>query len=170
MNPINWLCIKVPGFNDLSDDERAAIMHFTLLWSLFEAVALHTNASAKSILALVVEWASEGQLNLTPFAPSLAYFRDRYFNHGTANEHFGGLNLRKNDRPELVSAVLKGDNTNPTDCIAVLLIIVFRLRNNLFHGVKWADGIRGQLSNFMNANAALMAAMEMQDHFALWRT
>jgi hypothetical protein len=64
-----------------------------------------------------------------------------------------------------VRAVLKGENTNPADCVAVLLIVAFRLRNNLFHGVKWAYGIRGQLGNFTNANEALMAALETHGHF-----
>ena len=165
MNPIDWLCAKAPGFNNLSDDERAAILHFSLLWSFFEAEALHTNASANNILALVHKWASDGCLNITSFAPRLVYFRDRYFNRGTPTEHFAGLNLRQNDSPELVGAVLKGENTNPADCVAVLLIVVFRLRNNLFHGTKWAYGIRGQLDNFTNANAALMAALETHGHF-----
>ncbi len=165
MNPIDWLRAKAPGFKDLSDDERAAIMHFSLLWSFFEAEALHTNASANNILELVHKWVSDGRLNITSFVPSLTYFRDRYFNHGTATEHFFGLNLRQNDSPELVGTVLKGENTNPADCVAVLLIVVFRLRNNLFHGVKWAYGIRGQLGNFTNANAALMAAMDTHGHF-----
>jgi hypothetical protein len=57
MNPIDWLCAKAPGFKELSDEERTAIMHFALLWSFFEGEALHTNASASRILALVHEWA-----------------------------------------------------------------------------------------------------------------
>jgi len=140
-------------------------MHFSLLWSFFEAETLHTNASANGILALVHKWASDGRLDITSFVPSLNYFRDRCFNQRTATEHLGGLNLRPNDSPELVGAVLKGENTNPADCVAVLLIVVFRLRNNLFHGVKWAYGIRGQLGNFTNANAALMAALETHGRF-----
>lgn len=165
MNSIDWLCAKAPGFSDLSENERAAIMHFSLLWSFFEAKALHTHASAISILALVHEWASNGRLNIAPFATSLAYFRDRYFNQGAFTEHFRGLNLRRNDSPDLVGAVLKGESTNDADTVSALLIVVFRLRNNLFHGVKWAYGIRDQLDNFTNANTALMAALETHGHF-----
>lgn len=164
MNPIDWLCAKAPGFRDLSEEERAAIMHFSLLWSFFEAEALHTNASANNILALTHEWASKGSLDITRFTPSLSYFQDRYFQNGTATEYFVGLNFRKNDNQALVGSVLKGENTNPADCVAALLIIVFRLRNNLFHGIKWAYGIHGQLSNFIHANTALMAALELHDH------
>ena len=161
MNPIEWLCSKAPGFCDLSDDERAAIMHFSLLWSFFEAEALCTNASANAIVTLVHKWASDGRLDIASFAPNFTYFCNRYFQQGTTTEYFNGLKLRDNDKPELVKAVLKGENTAPEDCVAVLFIIVFRLRNNLFHGVKWAYSISGQLDNFKHANAVLMSALEM---------
>lgn len=111
-------------------------------------------------LALVDKWKSDGRLNIVPFAENLAYFRNRYFNQGGFTEHFQGLMLRQNDSPELVSAVLRGDNSNDSDAVSALLIIVFRLRNNLFHGVKWAYGIRGQLGNFTNASTVLMAALD----------
>jgi len=160
MKPIDWLCAKAPGFSDLTDEERTAIMHFSLLWSFFEAETLQTNACANDIVALVHKWEADGRLNTTHFSPSLAYFRDRYFQNGTLTSNFDGLHLRKNDFPGLVIEVLKGDNTNPAKSVAALLIVVFRLRNNLFHGVKWAYGIRGQLDNFTNANSALMAALD----------
>jgi hypothetical protein len=160
INPIEWLCAKAPGFSDLSDEERTAITYFSLLWSFFEAEALQTNASASSIFMLVHKWEGDGRLNISPFASSLSYFRNRYFNNGKLTENFDGLHLRRNDCPELVNKVLKGENTNPADNVSTLLIIVFRLRNNLFHGVKWAYGIRGQLENFTNANEALMAALD----------
>jgi len=148
MNPIDWLCAKAPGFNELPEEDRLAIMHFSLLWSFFEAEALKTNASAAAILAVVHEWADQGRLNVAAFAESLGYFKARYFKNGTATQHFQRLSLRKNDNPSLVEAVLRGENTNPADSVSALLIIVYRLRNNLFHGVKWAYGISGQLDNF----------------------
>lgn len=61
----------------------------------------------------------------------------------------------------MVEAVLKGENANLGDTAAALLIVIYRLRNNLFHGVKWAYGIRGQRENFENANALLMSALEL---------
>lgn len=164
MNPIDWLCAKAPGFNELPEEDRQAIMHFSLLWSFFEAEALKTNASAAAILAVVHEWADQGRLNVAAFAESLDYFKARYFKNGTATQNFQGLSLRKNDNPSLLEAVLRGENTNPADSVSALLIIVYRLRNNLFHGVKWAYGIRGQLGNFTHANTALMSALEIHGH------
>lgn len=106
------------------------------------------------------EWGAQNRLSLAPFSQSLAHFKNRYFNNGEFTHLFHGLNLRRSDSPELVKKVVKGENTNDADCIAALLIIVYRLRNNLFHGVKWAYGLRDQLENFTNANNAIMAALE----------
>ena len=159
MNPIEWLDQNAPGFNALSTSERDAIAHFALLWSFFEARALATRGSSHAILALAHKWSSEERLNIENFSASLQYFQQRYYLNSVATHHLSSLNLRSNDCPELVHAVLKSENTNHADCVAALLIIVYRLRNNLFHGAKWAYGIQGQLENFKNANVALMSAL-----------
>lgn len=163
MDPISWLCDRAIGFKELSNYEREAIMHFTLLWSFFEARVLNTNASAEAICELVKRWKDQYRLRIEHFVKSIEYFRSRYFNDGVATNHFAGLNLRGNDRRELVEAVLRGENTDPVDSVVVLLIIIFRLRNNLFHGIKWAYGIRGQLDNFTHANYVLMTALDLND-------
>jgi hypothetical protein len=74
---------------------------------------------------------------------------------------FHELHLRSNDHPELVQKVVRGQSSDDVEILSALLIMVFRLRNNLFHGVKWSYGIRGQLDNFRNANDLLMSVMEM---------
>lgn len=161
LNPIQWLEENAPGFDALSEQERAAISHFALLWSFFEARALSTRGSSHAILALTHKWSAQGCLVTEPFAESLLYFQQRYYANGAETHHFADLNLRSSDCRDLVHAVLKGENTNAADCIAVLLIIVYRLRNNLFHGAKWAYGIQGQLDNFTHANATLMNALSI---------
>jgi hypothetical protein len=161
MNPIQWLEQNAPGFDALPEQERAAIAHFALLWSFFEARALSTRGSSQAILALTHEWLAQGHLTTEPFSESLQYFQQRYYANGLETHYLAGLNLRPNDCRDLVHAVLKGENTNPADCVATLLIVVCRLRNNLFHGAKWAYGIQGQLNNFTHANATLMNALSI---------
>jgi hypothetical protein len=39
--------------------------------------------------------------------------------------------------------------------------LMLRLRNNLFHGVKWSYEMKGQLDNFQNANDVLMAVIDL---------
>lgn len=159
MNPIRWLEQNAPGFDMLPKQDRAVIAHFALLWSFFEARTLSTRGSAHAIIALTQEWSAQGRLTIEPFSKSLMYFQQRYYANGVGTNYLTGLNLRRNDCPKLVHAVLKGENTNPVDCVAALLIVVYRLRNNLFHGAKWAYGIRGQLHNFTHANTTLMNAL-----------
>ncbi|MEG6992810.1 hypothetical protein V1979_38690, partial [Pseudomonas aeruginosa] len=65
--------------------------------------------------------------------------------------HFPYLNLRPSDHPGLVQAVIEGANNDPRDRMLGLLMIVWRLRNNLFHGAKWAYQLRDQRENFTHA-------------------
>jgi hypothetical protein len=51
-----------------------------------------------------------------------------------------------------VERVIRGQSSGDAEIVSAVLIIVLRLRNNLFHGVKWSYGIKGQLENFRNAN------------------
>lgn len=159
MEPIEWLEHHVMGFRDLPGVDRHAILCFALLWSLFEAKALNSSASAKALVELVHNKAEEGRLDAHAFTDCLAYFRARYYADGRFTADFDGLKLRRNDNHELVQQVLNGTNDDPADSVAVTLIIVYRLRNNLFHGIKWAYGIQGQRQNFEQANNALMAAI-----------
>ena len=72
------------------------------------------------------------------------------------------LNLRRNDHPDLIKRMLLGKVERPSELLAAALIIVLRYRNNLFHGLKWAYGLRGQRQNFETAIALLIAVAEMR--------
>lgn len=163
MTALEWLYDNAPGFRELSADERNAIMGFSLRWSLFEAKALNTRGNAASILAAASRWAEHGLLTDQTFEPALSYFRNRYYRDGEFTYHFEHLHLRAADRQELVEAVLKKEDGDLMDVAAALLIIVYRYRNNLFHGLKWAYEIRDQYENFTHAYSVLMRAIELHD-------
>lgn len=155
-----WLSKRAPGFHDLSGPDRRAIYDFAFLWSLFEAQLQGGYAKAASIGSMVDDWAKMGSLDLGPFAGELAYFRQRYFADGALTGHFAHLNLRPGDYPAIVQAVIEGKSDTPRDQILALLMIVWRLRNNLFHGAKWAYQLRDQLGNFTHANRVLMRVLD----------
>ena len=161
MNPIEWLRTK--GFASLPQEELDAILHFALLWSLFEAKVLDMRASASSILEVSTRWEHDGLLKAASFRSDFLYFQSRYFENEEFTHNFASLNFRGNDNQQLVEAVLKGEKEDIGAITAALLIIVYRLRNNLFHGLKWADGIRGQLDNFTHANSLLMLALDLNE-------
>lgn len=155
-----WLSEKAPGFKHLPAQDRNAIFHFAFLWSLFEAKVMDNFARADRIREKVDEWTVAGTLEAALYDEELHYFRRRYFANGALTHHFPYLDLRAADHPELVRAVIEGANNDPRDRVLALLMIVWRLRNNLFHGAKWAYELRGQLDNFNHANTVLMRVLE----------
>ena len=161
MDPINWLKKVEPGFNQLSDEEQNAIRDFSLLWSLFEGKILNTNANAKTLIKSVNVLKDNGKLTLKPFAEAIQYFSSRYYNGVALTPEFQGLNLRQSDHISIVEKVVKGHSTDEAETLSAILIIVLRLRNNLFHGIKWSYRIRGQLENFTNASNVIMSVMTL---------
>lgn len=157
---MEWLKAKAPGFDELSQDEQNAIADFSLLWSLFENRILNTEGNVANICAAVEGWHAAKTLDTAAFAAELAYFRDRYYAKGTFTDHFDSLNFRKPDREPLVSAVIDGSDNDPCNAMATILIIVFRYRNNLFHGEKWRYKLKGQLGNFTTANNVLTKVLD----------
>lgn len=163
---MQWLLAKAPGFQALPEADRAAIFNFTFLWSLFEAQVMGNFARADLICTKVDEWRDAGTLNADQYAPELAYFRERYYVNGAFTHHFPHLHLRPADQPAVVQSVLDGSNTDPRDRLLTVLMIVWRFRNNLFHGEKWTYQLQGQLSNFTHANTALMRLLEQYGQLA----
>lgn len=160
MDVIEWLEANADGFASLEPPERAAPMHFSLLWSYFEAHALHATGSAHAVATWIRALHQQHKLAPATFSAALDYFKDRYFQGDSFTHHFDSLLLRENDSPELVRAVLSGNNRDPVDSVVALFIIIYRFRNNYFHGPKWAYNLRGQLRNFTAANDSLMAALD----------
>lgn len=161
-----WLYKHAPGFRDLPDQDRRAIFDFSFLWSLFESKIMDNYAQAGLIGAKVDDWVAEGTLEDGLYDEELTYFQNRYFANGELTHHFQFLNLRTSDHPHLVVSVIERKNDDPRDKILCLLMIVWRLRNNLFHGEKWAYYLRDQLDNFTHANSVLMRVLER--HGRLW--
>ena len=155
----DWLEQTQPGYRELTIGERSAVAGFSIVWSVLEARALATNASAATIVQFVDQNA-EYFGAAEPFANSLSYFRQRYVSDGATNHKFQSLHFRERDRRELVEAVLLENDVRPTETVKALLIIAFRLRNNLFHGIKWAYGMRDQQKNFEYAAAILTRVLD----------
>jgi len=161
-----WLAERAPGFKNLPSRDRNAIFDFAFLWSLFEAQVMNNFARADRIREKVDEWTAAGTLGAELYDGELTYFRKRYFADGALTDHFPYLGLRPADYPDLVRAVIEETNNDPHDRVLALLMIVWRLRNNLFHGAKWAYELRGQFDNFAHANNVLMRLLELHGQLA----
>ena len=133
-----------------------------MLWSLFEGTVLGARGNAGALVAIVDAVRGRGAVDLARLDAAIAHFRGRYYANGKFTLAFDQhLHFRDNDRRPLAEALVSGATNDPAEMLKGLLIIVYRLRNNLFHGVKWTYRIQGQLENFRHANAILMATTDM---------
>jgi hypothetical protein len=155
-----WLEARAPGFQHLHRLDRQVIFDFTFLWSLFESQVMDNFARVDRIRDRVDTWSADNMLGADLYGDELDYFRHRYFADGAFTHHFPGLGLRQSDYLELVRDVIGGVSDEPRDRMLALLMIVWRLRNNLFHGAKWAYELRDQRANFTHANSILMRLLE----------
>jgi hypothetical protein len=148
-----------PGISNITPEELETMQKFTLLWTLFEAQVLENNASVQKIVEKV-EGIDPEIIKDCWCDDHLSYFSNRYFQGNEANYHFGQLHLRKNDNPDLVRSVLTRQCEDPDCKLIVCLTIVYRFRNNFFHGIKWAYGFKDQLDNFKYSIDLLMKYLE----------
>lgn len=144
----------VPGFAKLTKEERDAIQLFTLFWALFESRVLNNNFSHSQIKKKVFGLNFK-EIGTDWFSSPLEYFRERYIDQGKPNGSFYGLRFRGKDNAETVQQILTGENDNPNEQLLACLIIVYRYRNNLFHGYKWENELQGQFENFTHATELL---------------
>lgn len=163
MTVVEWLGTQRPAFANLKDEEKRALAEFALIWPYFEAEALGEDANYGSIVDLAQWLENVGRIDEGRLGPALDYFMKRYVAEGEFTQHHHGLNLRVRDGA-LVNGVLLGNLNRPWERLAGALLIVYRYRNNLFHGPKWDYDIQGQQTNFETATALLIAVLEMRNH------
>lgn len=144
-----WLNNKY-GTN-FSEDDLKNIKDFSLIWNVFEDHVCGNNFSIQKLQQDI----ANRNIDINLFASHLAYFKNRYTENGTFTNRFQYLYFRTNDRQQLVESVLLGTETNPNNIILAIAIIIYRFRNNLFHGLKEMQYIDQQNQNFEIANSFL---------------
>ena len=85
----------------------------------------------------------------------LPFLKNRYFVDGNLTHHFHKLYIERSGEPAEIVESLCNDSANSKTQLIGCLGIIFRLRNNLFHGEKWKYQLQGQKKNFVNASAFL---------------
>lgn len=146
-----------PKLKELSPDELCEIQKFTLLWSLFESRKLGDDR----VISEIEKKVNTLSIESIQCESILIYFKQRYYPDGYESSYFDGLKIKNVNHKLRVSSALKGEVSAPHELLIVCLIIVYRFRNNLFHGEKWIYGIKGQQRNFENANELLKVCIEL---------
>lgn len=156
MKSSSWLEKKLEV---IDNEQKNEMLNFTLLWSLFESKFFKNSASAGKIEKLCMRIKTD--LIIDDFKVFLDYFKDRYVDNNSLNKTFNKLSFRNNDKEVMVRNVLLDQEVNIVKSVASLLIIVYRIRNNFFHGKKWEYEIQGQYDNFKIANNILKKILEV---------
>ncbi|OIQ40010.1 MAG: hypothetical protein BM558_11560 [Roseobacter sp. MedPE-SW] len=161
-----WLGERQYGYRDLNPQIKATLMYFSMVWSIFEFQALDNNASPESITDFVNE-KMPADYDFSAFEEAFSYYTQRYVKAGQIKgKRFNALvgdspKMQPNrETVEGIRSALLGNTSTPQGKLIGLLLVVYRLRNNTFHGVKWKDGVNDQHDNFEHAICVLMNTMD----------
>lgn len=151
----DWILKQEYEFKALAQEEKQAISEFSVLWSYFEAKVCGTDAKVDKLRAITHSVAKSEKFDPTALREAMVYFRARYLVDGEGSGHFDFLHIRNDKEKEMVLHILNSDSQDLSKELEAALYIVYRYRNNLFHGAKWMYGIRDQKQNFLVATELL---------------
>ncbi|MBI3531919.1 MAG: hypothetical protein HY068_05545 [Burkholderiales bacterium] len=159
-----WLQNRV-GAEALPGSAFDAAMKFALLWMYFEGKACKADANSKSLRDFAKDLYARkldqlrGQLD----AP-LEFFKARYGDVQQDPERFirrlGELKRIKLEDQQAIISTLTNAQIDEVDKAIGLLLICFRIRNNLFHGSKQLPTLQQQQELFANVGYVLTALLE----------
>jgi hypothetical protein len=145
----------------LTDGDYNHVKDFLLLWNLYESRLFQEKFTIDKADRLIEKRINQNRLNHRAFDYAFNYFQKRYTASGMITYPvFEHLNFRRNDREQYVQSTLLNNTPSLKDKILTSAIIIYRFRNNLFHGVKDITQINYQKSNFINANTFIMRMLE----------
>lgn len=156
-NVVSWLEIYFDK-KVLEEKRIEPIMHFSLLWNLFEhEFSKYPNQiTPRSLIELAVKSCRdipEGILNET-----YDYFFRRYTNKGEVKSLFNKLLL--GNYSGLCKNILLSNNPSKKNKAECVLLIMYRFRNNLFHGNKTPSNLNLYENQFKVINKFLMNFIE----------
>jgi len=149
-----WVRENLREALSLKPETLQAVAGFALLWNLFEGRVCENQACVKTFKRITQNLASSPKLEKL-VDKSVSFYRSRYVTGQKMNARFNRLNFRPKDRREHVESVLKGEVDKCRDKMFALLIIVYRIRNNIFHGLKSASIWDDQAKNISEASRVL---------------
>jgi hypothetical protein len=136
---------------------KKTVADFSLIWQLFEAKLCDNRARINKLKAIAAGYAARR------FRPSLGeafdYWQDRYISAGNTTWNFEGM-FGGHEGKAFVADQLRAGFANNADTLAVLLLIVMRLRGNLFHGAKDIADFNEQKHNLDHGTLVLVTVLD----------
>ena len=158
MKASDWIQQNIRHSAQLEPNTLEAVSDFTLMWSIFEASEAHNENVVEQIGVLSKRVARD--MPSDAIDSQLSYWSKRYIHEsGEPTEHFNYLYFRELSQTVKSLNVLRNEETSFEDKIEVCLLIVYRYRNNLFHGIKDITLLNAQVENLRNATELLQIIM-----------
>lgn len=139
-----WLKENFEGVN-LNESNLQPLMGFLLLWGMFEGRNFNSDDKSPFVLRLV-EKIKNNPLNasIEIVAPLFDYFHKRYVINEKGQEKLAKLNLAGGPKnlfgsmsaKEFVEATIANPDAELQQKLNCIFLIIYRFRNNLFHGRK----------------------------------
>lgn len=167
---LQWLNGYYDNTTNFTRDEMNVVTDFSLLWNLFESKLserrrngdrLSLNYNRLDTIASIIARKANHIHQQNFYEPFIAYFKERYIANNATNQLFDGLRIHRQDIKNLVRDVLLEIEQRQEKVIESLLIIIYRFRNNLFHGEKELHNIHTQYDNFRQANCFLTSVLSI---------
>ena len=158
-----WILENFRESASLDQETIEVVADYTLIWNLFEGVECSARAGSQQFERFANRVSD--QIPDTLLNELLSFWKFRYVADGNTNDRFERLTFRRNDRKELVADVLLERDVSTKNIILALLLIVYRLRNNLFHGLKTIDHLNNQRENLSHAIEVLQALIPKSNKY-----
>lgn len=163
MNELEWL--ERYYKNSIDETRLRNIFYFTLVWNVFEKECCDNFAKIKKHPKFLAESLHSG-IKEQIVNEVFEYFKNRYFPNGSIDEKFQTFQFGRDEHDgkehkDFVQEKLLNNNSSQKDKIQSLLYITFRLRNNLYHGIKDVSKLDDeQNENFKQINLFLMEVVD----------
>ncbi len=138
---------------------RRFLFEFAVIWNIFEKKKMRNHASIFDVSDFVERLPSIDNININEI---FEYFKNRYTNNPNYANLFEALRWRdkEKDKKDETHRILLDKDSIDKDKIKAVLYIIFRLRNNLFHGEKSILTIDQQRETFNLVNSFLLDVIE----------
>ncbi len=160
---------KCQNFPAIDEARLKSVFYFSLIWNLFEKNCCDSFAKIEKhpeeLSIQQHERISNDLLNNV-----FDYFKNRYIKNGSITDFFYRFKFARNGdennetKRKVKECLLKAEPCKKEKLEAILLI-AFRLRNNLFHGTKEVARLYEQNENFYQINHLLTALIELHKQF-----
>lgn len=165
METIDWISRNIRGGNEVEKSTLLSVSNFTLMWALFEGTEAHGESlivfdELKHIAKRVTDSFPQSDLDT-----AIDYWSTRYISSNNTNEKFRKLRVKGQENINLVKNTLLGHEVSKTNQIHAILIIIYRLRNNMFHGMKDLKELEKQQNNFDHASTFLKCILESSGRY-----